>query len=137
MKCIYVSGKYMDFTTANTPHCTPMKRGKVSSNLSTHEAAKFGDSICLVCVSTFNCLFNRAQPTRALTNIGGGCHLAILNFRSDHSPSFASSILPFPLIVPHSPQLCQPFNHLAKQHRTSFDRNGPIASGFQPLDFYS
>jgi hypothetical protein len=41
-------------------HCTPMKRGKVSSNSSTHEATQFGDSICLVCVSIFKCLFNRA-----------------------------------------------------------------------------
>jgi hypothetical protein len=29
-------------------HCTPVKRGKVSSNLLTHEATKFGDSICPV-----------------------------------------------------------------------------------------
>jgi hypothetical protein len=38
-------------------HCTPMKRGMVSSNPSAHEAIKFGDSICPVCVSTFKCLF--------------------------------------------------------------------------------
>jgi hypothetical protein len=29
-------------------HCTPVKRGKVSSNLLTHEATKFGNSICPV-----------------------------------------------------------------------------------------
>jgi hypothetical protein len=32
------------------------------------------------------------------TDIGGGYHLVALNFRSDHSSSFPSSILPFPLM---------------------------------------
>jgi hypothetical protein len=81
-------------------HCTPVKRGKVSSSSSTHEATKFADSICPVCVNTFKCLFNRAQPMRALTDTGRGYHLGALNFRLDHSSSFPSSILPFPLIVP-------------------------------------
>jgi hypothetical protein len=79
---------------------TFMKRDKVSSNSSTHEATKFEDFICPVCVSTFKYVFNRAQPTQALTNIAGGYHLKALNFRSDHSSSFPSSILPFLLIAP-------------------------------------
>jgi hypothetical protein len=118
------------------PHCTPLKRGKVSSNPSTHEATKIGDYICIVCVSTFKCLFIRAQPMRTLTNAGGGFHLGALNFRSDHPSSFPSSILPFPLIAPPGLQLCQYLDDPAKPHRTSIDRKGPIASGFQPLDFY-
>jgi hypothetical protein len=81
-------------------HCTPMKWGKVSSNSSIHEATKFGDSIYPVYVSTLKCLFNRAQPMRDLTDTGGGYHLGALNFGSDHSSSFPSSILIFPLIVP-------------------------------------
>jgi hypothetical protein len=84
----------------------------------------------------FKCLFNRAQPTWALIDSGGGYHLEALNFRSDHSSSFPSSILSFPLIAPPGLQLCQPFDHLAKPHRTSIDRKGPIMSGFQPLIFY-
>jgi hypothetical protein len=84
----------------------------------------------------FKCLFIQTQPTRALMDIGGCYHLGAPNFRSDHSPSFPSSILHFPLIAPSGLQLCQPFDHLAKSHRTSIDRKGPIASGFQPLDFY-
>jgi hypothetical protein len=88
-------------------HYTPVKRGKVSSNPSAHEATKFGDFICLICVRTFKCLFIRAQPTRALTNTGGGYHLGALNFRSDHSSSFPCSILPVPLIAPPGLQLCQ------------------------------
>jgi hypothetical protein len=95
------------YASADTPwvartlsHCTPMKQGKISSNLSTHEATKFGDSICPICVSTFKCLFIEAQPTCALTDTGRGYHLGALNFRSDHSSSFPSSILHFPLIAP-------------------------------------
>jgi hypothetical protein len=36
--------------------CTPMKRGKVSSNSSTHEATQFGDFICPVCTGSFQML---------------------------------------------------------------------------------
>jgi hypothetical protein len=102
----------------------------------THEATKFEDSICPVYVSTFKCLFIQTQPTWALTDTDGGYHLRALNFRSDHSSSFPSSILPFPLIAPPSLQLCQYLDHLAKPHKTCIDRKGPIMSGFQPLDFY-
>jgi hypothetical protein len=94
------------YASADTPwvaqtlsHYTSVKWGKVSSNSSTHEATQFGNSICPVCVSTFKCLFNMAQSTRALIDTGGGYHLKALNFISDHSSSFSSSILPFPLIV--------------------------------------
>jgi hypothetical protein len=57
-------------------------------------------------------------------------------FQIRHSFSFPSCILPFPLIAPPGLQLCQYLDHLAKPHRTSIDRKGPITSGFQPLDFY-
>jgi hypothetical protein len=117
-------------------HYTSMKWGKVSSNSSTHKAIQFGDSICPVCVSTFKCLFNRVQPTRSLIDTGRGYHLEALNFRSDHLSSFPSSILPFPLFAPPDLQLCHSFDHLAKPHRTSIDRKGPITSGFQSLIFY-
>jgi hypothetical protein len=113
-----------------------VKWGKVSSNSSKYEATQFGDSICPVCASTFKCLFIRTQPTQTLIDTGGGYHLKALNIRSDHSPSFPSSILHFPLIAPPGLQLCQPFDYLAKPHRTSIDRKGPITSGFQPLIFY-
>jgi hypothetical protein len=72
----------------------------------------------------------------SLTDTGGGYRLEAPNFRSDHSSSFPPSILALPLIAPSNLQLCQPFNHLAKPHRTSIDRKGPIASRFQPLLFY-
>jgi hypothetical protein len=57
------------YASADTPwvartlsHCTPVKQGKVSSNLSTHKATQFGDSICPVCVSTFQMLVH-LDPT--------------------------------------------------------------------------
>jgi hypothetical protein len=77
-------------------------------------------------------LVHSTQPTRALTNTGWGYHLEALNFRSDHSSSFPSSILPFPLIVPPGLQLCQYRDHLAKPHRISIDKKGPIMNGYPP-----
>jgi hypothetical protein len=102
-------------------HYTSVKWGRVSSNSSIYEATEFRNSICPVYVSTFKCLFIQAQPTRALSDTGGGYHLEAPNIRSDHSPSFPSSIFQFPLIAPPSLQLCQPFDHFAKSHRTSID----------------
>jgi hypothetical protein len=117
-------------------HFTSVRYGRIASISAAHNATQFGDSICPVCVSTFKCLFNRAQPMWALIDTGGGYHLEALNFRSDHSPSLPSSILHFPLIAPPGLQLCHSFDHLAKPHRASLDRKGPITSGFHPLVFY-
>jgi hypothetical protein len=116
--------------------CTPVRYGRITSVSVTHKATKFGDSICPVCISTFKCLFIQTQPMSALTNTGGGYHLRALNFRSDYSPSFPSSILSFSLIALPGLQLCQLFDHLAKPHRTSIDRKDLIVSGLQPLGFY-
>jgi hypothetical protein len=85
---------------------------------------------CLICISTFKCLFLRTQLTWGLTDTGGANHLGALNFRSDHSSSFPSSILPFPLIAPLGLQLCQYLDHPAKSHKTFIDRKGPIMSRF-------
>jgi hypothetical protein len=116
-------------------HCTPVRYGRIASIPAEHNTTKFGDSICPICVSTSKCLFIRTQPTRALTDIGGGYHLGASNYRSYHFLAFPSSILPFPLIAPLGLQLCQYLDLLAKPHRTSINRKGPIASGCQPLDF--
>jgi hypothetical protein len=117
-------------------HYTSVRYGRIASVSATHDATQFGDFICLVCISTFKFLFIRTQPTWALINTSRGYHLEPLNIRSDHSSSFSSSILYFPLIAPPDLQLCQPFDHFAKPHWTSIDRKCPIASGFQPLVFY-
>jgi hypothetical protein len=117
-------------------HFTSVRYGRLAFVSATHDASQFVDSICPVCVNTFKCLFIQTQPTRALIDTSGGYHLEALNIRSDHSPSFPSSILHFPLIAPLGLQLCQAFDHLAKPHRTFIDRKSPIVSGFQPLVFY-
>jgi hypothetical protein len=66
-------------------------------------------------------LFIQTQPTWTLINTGGGYHCEAPNIISDHSPSFPSIILHFPLIAPPGLQLCQPFDHFAKPHKTSID----------------
>jgi hypothetical protein len=81
-------------------HCAPVRYGRIASVSEAHDATKFGDYICPVCISTFKCLFIRTKLMRALTNTGGGYHLGAPNFTSDHSYSFPSSILPFALIAP-------------------------------------
>jgi hypothetical protein len=111
-------------------HYTSVRYGRIAFVSAAHDATRFGDSICPLCVSTFKCLFNKAQPTWALIDTGGGYRLGAPNIRSDHSPSFPSSILHFPLIAPPGLQLCQSFDHLTKPHMTSIDRKGPIMSGF-------
>jgi hypothetical protein len=116
--------------------CTTSRNGRIASVLVTYDTTQFGDSICPICVSIFQMLVHSDQPTWALSDTGRGYHHGALNFRSDHSPSLPSSILHFPLIALPGLQLCQPFNQLAKPHRTSIDRKGLIASRFQPLVFY-
>jgi hypothetical protein len=117
-------------------HCTPVRYGRIASIAAAHDATKFGGSICPVCISRFKCLFIQTQPMHASTDTGGGYHLGALNFRSDHSPSFPYSILPFSLIARPNLQLCQNFDHLPKPHRIYINRKGPIMTGFQPLNFY-
>jgi hypothetical protein len=84
----------------------------------------------------FKCLFIRTQLTQTLIDTGGGYHLGVLNFQSRPLSTLPSSILHFPLIAPPGLQLCQPFDHFAKPHRTSIDRKGPIMSWLEPLIFY-
>jgi hypothetical protein len=102
------------YGSADTPwvahalsRCTFVRYGRIASVLATHEATQFGDSICPVCISTFKCFFIRTQPTWAVTDTGGSYHLGAQNIKSDHSPSFPSSILHFPLSAPSGLQLCQ------------------------------
>jgi hypothetical protein len=86
----------------------------------------------------FKCLFIQTQLTRALIDTGGGYHLRPLNFRSDHSSSFPSSILHFPLIVPPSLKLCHSINYSSSQHSTlEPGYKSPKSHEWSlPLDFY-
>jgi hypothetical protein len=96
-------------------HCTPMKQGNVSPTLATHDTTQFvRPHECRMRQYTTQSLLIQTQPTRPLIDSGGGYHLGAPNFKSDHSPSFPSNILRFPLIAPPSLLLCKPFDHLAK-----------------------
>jgi hypothetical protein len=120
------------YASADTPwvahalsQCTPIRYARIASILVTHDATQFRDSICTVCTSIFKCLFNKAQPMRALIDTGGGCHRGAPNFRQDHSSSFPSSILHFPLIAPPSLQLsiqgrCKVFALVEGERKVSF-----------------
>jgi hypothetical protein len=66
----------------------------------------------------FKCLFIRTQPTQALNDTGGGYHLGAINFISDHSSTFPSSILHYPLIALPGLQLCHSINYSSSQHST-------------------
>jgi hypothetical protein len=48
-------------------HCTPVRYGRIASISATHNATQFGDSICPVCVSTFQMLIH-SDPTDAGLN---------------------------------------------------------------------
>jgi hypothetical protein len=99
-------------------HFTSIRYDMIASVSAAHNATQFGDFICPVCVSTFKCLFIRTQPTQALINIGGGYHLEAPNIRSDHSPSFPSIILHFPLIAPPGLILNHSIIYSSSQHFT-------------------
>jgi hypothetical protein len=117
-------------------HFTPMKRGKVSSNSATHESTMFAGphKSHMRQYTTQTC--SPEPDNRTLIDRSWGYHLGALNFRLDHSSSFPSSILPFPLIAPPGLHLSQPFDYVAEPHRTSIGRKSPITSRFHPLDFY-
>jgi hypothetical protein len=119
-------------------HFTSVRCGRISSVSTAQDATQFGDSICPVCVSILKCLFIRIQPTWALTDKGGGYHLGALNIRSDHSPSFPSSILHFPLIVPPGLILNHSIIYSSCQHSTlEPGYKSPKSRKWSlPLDFY-
>jgi hypothetical protein len=131
------------YALADTPwvfhalsYCTPVRYGRIAFISAAHDATQFGDSICPICVSTFQMLVPSDPTDAGLNQHRREYHLGALNIRSYHFPSFLSIILHFPLIAPSGLQLCQSFDHLAKPHRTSINRKGSIVSEFQPLIFY-
>jgi hypothetical protein len=48
-------------------HCTPVRYGRIASVSVAHNTTQFGDSICPVCVSTFQMLIH-SDPTDAGLN---------------------------------------------------------------------
>jgi hypothetical protein len=119
-------------------HYVPIRYGRIVSVSVAHDATQFSDSICPVCVSTFKCLFIRTQPTWALTDTGRGYHLGAPNIRSDHSPSFPSSILHFSLIAPRGLIFNHSIIYSSSQHFTlEPGYKSPKSREWSlPLDFY-
>jgi hypothetical protein len=97
-------------------HCTHIRFGRIAFVSVAHDATKFGDSICPICISSFQMLVHSDPTDVCLNRHRRGYHLGASNFRSDHSPSFPSSILCFPLITPPSLQLCHSINYSSSQH---------------------
>jgi hypothetical protein len=46
--------------------CTPVRYGRISSVSATHDASQFGDSICPVCVCTFQLLVQQGSTNAGL-----------------------------------------------------------------------
>jgi hypothetical protein len=65
-------------------HYIFIRYGRIASISVAHDATQFGNSICLICVSTFKCLFIQTQPTWALSDTGGGYHHEAPNIRSSY-----------------------------------------------------
>jgi hypothetical protein len=86
----------------------------------------------------FKCLFNMDQPTRALIDTDEGYHLWASNIRSDHSSTFPSSILHFPLIARSGLILNHSTNYSSSQHSNlEPGYKSPKSQEWSlPLDFY-
>jgi hypothetical protein len=142
----HTSAIFHAYASADTPwvaqtlsHYTSMKRGKVSSNSSTHEATQFGDSICHVCISTFQLLVH-SDPTDAG-----------LNWHRWGLPPWSSEYqirsLPFlPIHYSLSPPNCPPRSHFKPFYHlfqlstflswTRVSKSSKSREWSLPLDFY-
>jgi hypothetical protein len=117
-------------------HCIPVRWGKVSFNSLTHTATQFGDSICPVYVSTFQMLVHSDPADAGLNQHKRGLPPWSSEFMIQTTLNLSIQYSLFSLIAPPGLQLCQPFDHPAKPHRTFINSKGPITSRFQPLVFY-
>jgi hypothetical protein len=71
---VYASADTLWVAHALSP-CTPIMYGRIASILVTHDATKFaGANKSPMCWYIIKCLFDRAQLTRSLINIGRGYH---------------------------------------------------------------
>jgi hypothetical protein len=78
---VHVFHAYASMNTLWMAHAlsyfTSVRYGRIAYISAAHDDTQFGDSICPVCVSTFKCLFNRAQPTWDLIDTGGATTLKL------------------------------------------------------------
>jgi hypothetical protein len=54
LPCVCLSGHTVGAHALS--HCTPVRYGRIASVLTAHDVTQFGDSICPICVSTFQML---------------------------------------------------------------------------------
>jgi hypothetical protein len=119
-------------------HYTPIRYGMIASISVAHDVTKFGDSICPVCVSTFQILIH-SDPTDASVNWHRrGLSPWSFEFQIRPLPFLPSSILCFPLIAPSGLQLCHSINYSSSQHSNL--KPGYKSPKYRewnlPLDFY-
>ncbi len=80
------------YASADTPwvahglsHFTSVRYGRIASVSAAHDATQVGDSICPICISTFQMLIHSDRVDVALTDTSGAYHLGAPNLTSDHS----------------------------------------------------
>jgi hypothetical protein len=113
-------------------HYKHVRYGRIASISATHDATQFGDSICPVCISTFQMLVQQGSTDVGLNRHRRGLPPWSSEYQIRPLPFLPIQYSPFSLNCPtHSPIM-----PTIRGHRTSINRKGPIASGFQPLVFY-
>jgi hypothetical protein len=60
-------------------HCRPVRYGRIASISATHDATQFGDSICPICISTFQMIVYLDPTDVGLNQHRRGYHLGALN----------------------------------------------------------
>jgi hypothetical protein len=91
--------------------CTPVRYGRIAS--SQRHMTLLNLRIPYV---SYAPVHNKVLVHSDPTDTGGGYHLGALNFRSDHSSPFPSSIFYFPLIASPGLQLNHSINYSSSQH---------------------
>jgi hypothetical protein len=119
-------------------HFTPVRYGMIAFISAAHEATQFvgPHKISYAPVHNSNLLIGARRSV--FNRHRRGYHLGASNFRSDHSSSFSSSILHFPLIVLPDLQLCHSINYSSSQHSNlEPGYKSPKSHEWSlPLDFY-
>jgi hypothetical protein len=94
------------YALADTPwvahalfYCTHVRYGRIASSQWHMMLLSLGIPYVPYVSVHFKCLFIRTQPTHALIDTDRGYHFGAPNIRLDHSRSFSSNILHFPLIA--------------------------------------
>jgi hypothetical protein len=91
--------------------CTPVRYGRIASISVTYAATKFVGPHKSYMHQYIIELAHRGQTIGPYLTQVGATTFRALNMKIDHTPTFPSSILHFPLITLPSLKLCQHSNH--------------------------